>query len=214
MSDLRIQLQNRKEDSYFGYRVNSDLPKLSLAEQERFKTEAVMCYDRALIYLEKWFEFDNSPFKYFSYLNGKVIPSFEELRMIVELLKIESNGDELYAEYCLLKAAFPAIIVKEDMTLSDKWVLFFKNTDAPILLKIVQAVLAIPCSNAFVERVFSVMNNLWTDERNRLSVGIVKSELCIRYNLVYSCSEFYDLAIKNSKLIKAAKSNAKYTFKQ
>lgn len=100
------------------------------------------------------------------------------------------------------------------MTLSDKWVLFFKNTDAPILLKIVQAVLAIPCSNAFVERVFSVMNNLWTDERNRLSVGIVKSELCIRYNLVYSCSEFYDLAIKNSKLIKAAKSNAKYTFKQ
>jgi len=74
----------------------------------------------------------------------------------------------------------------------------------------VQYVFSVPCSNAFVERVFSHMNGLWTDERNRLGVDTVKAELVIRNNLTYNCSEFFE---KIQNLFNAVKNTAKYTFK-
>ncbi|GFX91454.1 hypothetical protein TNCV_3545371 [Trichonephila clavipes] len=54
------------------------------------------------------------------------------------------------------------------------WCKFFQKEEAPNLLKIVQFVCSVPVSNAFVERIFSVMGNVWTDERNRLAVNTVK----------------------------------------
>ncbi|GFS81713.1 hypothetical protein TNCV_2706611 [Trichonephila clavipes] len=53
------------------------------------------------------------------------------------------------------------------------WCKFFQE-EAPNLLKIVQFVCSVPVSNAFVERIFSVMGNVWTDERNRLAVNTLK----------------------------------------
>jgi hypothetical protein len=42
------------------------------------------------------------------------------------------------------------------------------SSDLTNLEKIIGAVMAIPIENDFVEHIFSVMKNLWTDERNRL----------------------------------------------
>lgn len=50
-------------------------------------------------------------------------------------------------------------------------------------------VYSIPHSNMLVERVFSKMRNLWMDERYQLSIPMIEAELCVRYNLVYSCEE-------------------------
>ncbi|GFS86906.1 uncharacterized protein TNCV_216241 [Trichonephila clavipes] len=49
------------------------------------------------------------------------------------------------------------------------------SEEAPNLLKIVQLVCSVPVSNTFVERIFSVMGNVWTDERNSFAVNTVKS---------------------------------------
>ncbi|XP_060541776.1 leucine-rich repeat-containing protein 3B isoform X3 [Pantherophis guttatus] len=46
----------------------------------------------------------------------------------------------------------------------DKWTYFFKKEPAPSLLKLFQYCASIPISNANVERIFSVVGNLWTDE--------------------------------------------------
>lgn len=56
------------------------------------------------------------------------------------------------------------------------------------------------------EHIFSLMGNLWTDERNQLGVTMVKAELCVRYNLVYSFEKFVKIARENKQLIQAAKS--------
>ena len=86
---------------------------------------------------------------------------------------------------------------------------FFKN-GAPNLLKIVQFVCSSPVSNAFVEQIFSVMGNVWTDEKNRKhpKKGIVRS---FQYNA--SCTEFKDAISCNKPLLKAESSNAKYITK-
>lgn len=96
----------------------------------------------------------------------------------------------------------------------EKWTYFFKKEPALSLLKLFQYCASIPVSNANVERIFSVMGNLWTDERNRLLVPSVRSELCIFFNISQRCTEIKELFLKHKKLIKAAQSNKKYTRQQ
>ena len=90
----------------------------------------------------------------------------------------------------------------------------FRNEEAPKLLKIIQYILSISVSNAVVERVFSVMGNICTDERNRLAVKTIWSELCIFFNLSYSGTDFQDIVTKNKQLIKSVQSNSKYKPKE
>ncbi len=77
----------------------------------------------------------------------------------------------------------------------------------------VETVLSIPIGNDFVERVFSIMNNIWSNDRNCMKVDLVKAEICICVNYSMSCNEFSEYVIKNNELLRAAKSNQKYTFK-
>jgi len=81
------------------------------------------------------------------------------------------------------------------------------------LLKVVAFVFSIPVSNAFAERVFSHMEDVWANKRNRLSIAMVKSELQVRLNFKLSCTEFKTFIEEQKPLIAAAKRNAKYRWK-
>ncbi|XP_037504964.1 uncharacterized protein LOC119381046 [Rhipicephalus sanguineus] len=213
MTKLRKQLINRRDDMFFGVKANLGLEILPGGQVA--KLEFLNVYDRALAYLEKWFDFENSPFKMLAELDlRKGAPTTLVVINAGNLFGIDfqEEGDELYSELCLLKDALPGLL-KCDEKSSSMWLKFLKAVKCPLLQNLMEHVYSIPCSNAFVERVFSVMGNLWTDERNQLSVPMVKAELCVRYNLVYSCEEFVKMARENKKLIRAAKSNSKYIFK-
>jgi len=71
-------------------------------------------------------------------------------------------------------------------------------------------VFAIPASNAYVERIFSIMNNLWSPERNRLGVDMVKAQLCVRSNLKMTCAEFFNFIKARTDLLKDVRASAKY----
>lgn len=75
--------------------------------------------------------------------------------------------------------------------------------------------MAIPVSNSFVEGIFSLMGNIWTDERNRMGVELVKAELCIKINYNMTCSDFLEYLKKTEQkeLLKCAMNNEKYSFK-
>jgi len=91
---------------------------------------------------------------------------------------------------------------------------FFRNCTAPNMLKVVEYVFAIPISNANVERIFSLMKNLWTDERNRMRPEIVKAELCFKVNFNLSCGDFLTYVEGQKCLLKASQSEQKYSFKR
>ncbi|MGH0120893.1 UNVERIFIED_CONTAM: hypothetical protein FKN15_014077 [Acipenser sinensis] len=77
----------------------------------------------------------------------------------------------------------------------------------------VSFVLSIPCSNAYAERAFSLMNMIRADQRNRCSVDLVKAELQVKLNYRFSCLEFYQFVRSNAKLLESVRSDRKYTFK-
>ena len=127
---------------------------------------------------------------------------------------ISIDCDKLYEELCeLRKVRSKLLCLTSDV--SNRWVKFFatQQPEDAHLLRLVSFVLSIPVSNANCERVFSIMNALWTNSRNRLNFNLVKAELMMKINFHMSCNEFYEFISKDKDLLKAAKSQEKYRFK-
>ena len=93
--------------------------------------------------------------------------------------------------------------------------LFFSRGMCENLKKIVGRVLSIPVSDSFVERIFSLMGQCWTDERNRMRSELVKAELIVKVNFGMSCAEFHDFVTLPAQkpLLKCSMQTAKYRFK-
>ncbi|CAG4945643.1 unnamed protein product [Parnassius apollo] len=161
---------------------------LSDEETQEFKKHALIAYQRAVACLEKWFQFENSVFRSFSCLDlERGLPTLDQLIELWTLTRSNDTPPEaLYSELAILSSVYQSLEGKS----VDMWCSFFSKESAPNLLKLVQHVCSIPVSNAFVERIFSVMGNIWTNERNRLGLETVKSELCVFFNINSSCTDF------------------------
>jgi hypothetical protein len=68
---------------------------------------------------------------------------------------------------------------------------------------------SIPCSNSFVESIFSNMNHLWSDYRNRIDIELVEVELQIRKKSNIPCAHFYNFLLTQGELLQKIASNEK-----
>ncbi|KAH8019697.1 hypothetical protein HPB51_021019 [Rhipicephalus microplus] len=148
---------NQRDDMFFG--VNANLGLGILTGGQVAKLDFVNVYDRALAYLKKSCDFENSLFKMLAELDlRKGAPTLLTVINAGNLFGIDfqEEGDELCSELCLLKYALPEI-VKCDEKSSSMWLKFLKEVKCPFLQYLMEHVYSIPCSSAFVEGVFSVM---------------------------------------------------------
>jgi hypothetical protein len=61
--------------------------------------------------------------------------------------------------------------------------------------------LSLPETNAAGESVFSLVNALWTDERNRLEVSTLKSIVPVKHHFRnYKRPEFHEFLLRNLKI--------------
>ncbi len=81
---------------------------------------------------------------------------------------------------------------------------------APNFRKIISFIFSIPCSNSYVESIFSHMKHLWSDYRNKMDIELVSAELKMRMNMAYSCESFYKHILSQKHLLKEIRKNAKY----
>lgn len=51
---------------------------------------------------------------------------------------------------------------------------------------------------AITERVFSEVNNAWKTEATQLKIDTLKAILFVKFNLDYTCTEFYDMLLTNT----------------
>jgi hypothetical protein len=70
---------------------------------------------------------------------------------------------------------------------------------------------AIPGTSAAIERVFSIINALWTDGKGRFLVETIKAVIVTKKHFKeLSCNDFYNLIPNNPKLLQEIRSSAKY----
>jgi len=179
-------LKSRITDKFFGFKVNQALPNLIISERNSFEETAIKFLSTCISYLEKWYNFTDSPFHYFSNLCPSKLDSFQDMIKAV-VLKLQFDGDQLYEEYVILKTV--AHHIDKNVSIDQQWIDIFKkcNFATNNLLKIIQAVLSIPTRNAFPERVFSLIGQVWTKSRNRMKVELVKAELFTVINFDMTC---------------------------
>lgn len=215
---VRDTLKQRRSDCFYGSKVNAILEEIDTEKKNRFLKEADKFLERSICYLEKHYDFEKSVFKFMKCLNFEKNDEIKwgEISLLSKILKINIDEDALYEDFCSLKTAISYIQAQDIKETDKKWALFFRKQDAQELMKVVSFVLSVPLSNAYTERIFSHMGSVWSKERNRMSLGLVKSELQIRLNFNESCLDFSKfLETPNAKeLLVAAKSNSKYTWKQ
>jgi hypothetical protein len=131
-------------------------------------------------------------------------------------LKSLINLDEFHEEFCTIKPSFSIFIndeSKRTLPVSDRWCQIFDAAGAgslPNVAKLLSFALSIPVCNAYVGRLFSLMNCYWRDKRNKCSVNLIKSEVQIKMNYQYCCKDFYFFVLRQKDLLEAAKSNTKY----
>ena len=71
--------------------------------------------------------------------------------------------------------------------------------------------MAIPGTNASVERIYSISNVLWTDEKNRFNVETIRSIIITKQHFKsFTCSQFYEFLLKHPKLLNSISSSEKY----
>jgi hypothetical protein len=70
---------------------------------------------------------------------------------------------------------------------------------------------AIPDTGISIDRVFSITNALWTDEKSRFLVETIKAMTVTETHFEkLSCNNFYTLISDNLKLLQEIRSYAKY----
>lgn len=225
INNLRKKLKERITDNFFGFVSTNILRKMSIEEQQSIKNCFITWYQNALKYLEDRFDFtENNKLATLRLFNLEKQFSFDDLTACLDKMSMSTaesgiDMDQLYEEFCQVKEVLYILIKEKEkaettITAFDQWhALFTKNKNLVNLMKMFQYIASIPASNAHAERIFSLCGKTWTDDRNRLTPEHVKSELQIRVNFSETCSEFFDYVIKNKYLLKCAKSQNKYSFK-
>ena len=175
MTAVRKKIIERKEDQYFGKLVLNRMKTVAVEDckKEKFRNEANSFLDKCISYLEKWYDFDKSSFKFMGVLSLKQPVKWDDLTSLCENLKIDLDMDKLYDDFCLVREVQTSLCEASDRV-DLRWVEFFKKVTAQgcgsELLKLVSFVLSVPVSNATCERQFSVMNQSFSKERRKITV--------------------------------------------
>lgn len=182
-------------------------------------------YGTAIGYLSKWARQFNE-IMLFAWTSLDIVPEWAFLEASAKYLEDKkqfdtlANDNELFDQFTELKKFVTADKIQfweEKITPVDKrWIEIFQHfsknkIESCHLLLIISFILCLPGTSATVERVFSLINKIWTEEKTQMSIETLKNILFVKYNSHLSCLEFFELLKATPSLIKAISSEKKYT---
>lgn len=123
--------------------------------------------------------------------------------------------DSLYDEFIDAKDLIDKQLVFQNKPVDSNRVDIFADMEtnpyeSKNLQLLVGKILSIPCSDTFVEKLFSLMSSHCTDTRNQCHVGLTRAELHVRVNFTFDCVQFYHYIKEKKEVLKAASSSEKY----
>lgn len=224
---LKIKCKERLENDFVPLTIRSELQNLVenvSVDKNWFMGHVRNFYANCLQYLEKWSSsfadivgFDWIELK--TQINWKDVEK-SHLKIVTHFPNNNNiNENELFDEISYLKT-----YVNEEKLLKwhnnkiftdIRWVevfTYFEGNFVPCnnLKKIVEFALCLPGTNAPTERIFSMVNKLWTTEKTQLTVETLKAILTVKTNFAESCDEFLSEISENENLLKKIHSAEKY----
>ncbi|KAF0692998.1 protein FAM200B-like, partial [Aphis craccivora] len=221
VESITKKIESRKNENFFTSKerevLNSLRDEAVLSENIYIKYRNTF-YDTCLEYIKEWSNPTLSKFDGITWITLKNIDddfNWVNIQATIELIKniIPNknliNEAHLFDEFTMIKESVKHNVehIQSLKTLSEKWTYIFKSMNNnsingffPNFKIIVEFIICIPGSNANVERIFSNMNNLWTDEKNKMEIKTVKAMLIVKTFFKETCTEFHDFLIGNQSL--------------
>ena len=108
---------------------------------------------------------------------------------------VQAEETRLFDQWVLIKLIAERHVDEwneENLPVSDRWLHIFREMREKHLdfCNVVGFILCLPGSTAPVERIFSVMNSMWTKEKSRLSVETMKAMLIVRQTTTWNATSF------------------------
>jgi len=155
---------------------------------------------------------------------GKSEKGWEDVQKVMDLLIeqkcISSSQDTgVFDEFSLISKYITAQKIYDwntgNIPTENRWVEAFTHFNANDISHvnfsiIVEYILCLPGSNARVERVFSLMNKIWSSEKTQLRVGVLKAILITKGNINKSCQEFHSYIQTKQATLKQICGSDKY----
>ena len=214
IDSFRCKILQRQSSEFFGASTADLLKTMDEENANLLKSSFQEFYTITLEYISKWYQLEKHPrcIKW-TLLRVQTI-EYEEVKELAKQVDPHvAIKDELFDEVSALNDLLKNIPDDEfyKNEAETKWMKIFDGNDSfPLLYKLVSIVFSLPVSNAFVERVFSLVSAQWTDERNKLCEKTVKSLLQVQVNLNCSCYQMHGVISKSKQLMEKIVSGGKY----
>lgn len=226
--DLKQKIAARKEESYIPIILKNMLKTEDfLDKQHTIEKHIFEFYLTAEEYLRQWENPDCQNLETFRWVLLQETPQFSSIQPSLEVVslnnsKIKIDEDGLFDETTCIKQYVTEKKIEEwqasNISVSCRWTEIFNFCVKNKLnyyntLLLVEFALCLPGTNAELERVFSIINNIWTAEKSQLKVDTLKSMIITRVNNKLTCLEFYKALLENEMALKSISSQSKYKFK-
>lgn len=227
---LKENLKERKESNFVPQGAKCLLKSFQGKDNvdcNRIASDFNEFYSRCISYLDLW-EDSFGEARDFVWINENII-SWENVERTAELInknlgKPKVNTDELFDEVVLAKKFWASKVgdwereEKENdrkKSSEEKWMELlssFKQQNIAMsnLGMVVEYVFCLPGTSAPVERVFSMMNSAWSDERGLMHESTVRGLMVCKVNFGLSCNEFYEKIKEKKDLLRKVHSSEKY----
>lgn len=188
-----------------------------------FETHVKSFYMNCIDYLELWSEqFEETKDFEWAMLHKEVnydiiFKTFKKIEKMQHNLHFNEN--ELFDEVCCLKRYVTKEKIcawkNECIDIDQRWVEIFshfRENEIPYkaLKKIIEYILCLPGTNGATERIFSIINNMWTTEKSHLKLETLQAMVQVKVNYVNSCDEFAESIKSNNELLKKVHNVQKY----
>lgn len=226
INDLTEKLTSQKNSRFLTSEVTKileDLVDEGIISHHEFYQVFDDFFDACINYVNKWNR-SNANLNKFCWICVKEVPKWSDVENSLIFFSnqdknlITLNENLLFDEFVHVKNIMLTHIQEwneNKIPITDRWLqIFHKCTEYHIdcenLSKMIHFVLSLPGTNACVERIFSLVNMYWADEKSRLDIKMVKAVVTVKTHFNLSCIEFYEYLLSKEELLRAIHSSKKY----